>query len=76
MSTEIGVVTSKGQLVIPVKFRRKLGIKKGTTVAFLEERGAARGSALDRPIHKSDAWLPESARREATGVQSAARSFI
>lgn len=39
MAIETGVVTSKGQLVIPVKFRRKLGIKKGTTVAFLEEGG-------------------------------------
>jgi len=39
MATETGVVTSKGQLVIPVKLRRKLGIKKGTTVAFTEDHG-------------------------------------
>ncbi len=29
--------TSKGQLVIPSKLRRKYSIKKGTQVAFLEE---------------------------------------
>ena len=39
MTHETGVVTSKGQLVIPVRYRRSLGIKKGTTVAFLEENG-------------------------------------
>lgn len=39
MATETGVVTSKGQLVIPVKLRKKLGIKKGTTVVFMEDRG-------------------------------------
>ena len=31
------VVTVKGQIVIPVKLRRKIGLKKGTRV-FLEER--------------------------------------
>jgi AbrB family looped-hinge helix DNA binding protein len=39
MTIETAVVTSKGQLVIPVRFRRSLGIKKGTTVAFLEDKG-------------------------------------
>jgi hypothetical protein len=28
--TEMSVVTSKGQLVIPARLRRRLGIKKGT----------------------------------------------
>ena len=31
-------VTSKGQVVIPVKLRRKFGIKEGTRIMF-EERG-------------------------------------
>jgi AbrB family looped-hinge helix DNA binding protein len=33
---EIAYVTSKGQLVIPVKIRRKLGIKPGTKICFVE----------------------------------------
>jgi AbrB family looped-hinge helix DNA binding protein len=34
---EAGFVTSKGQLVIPSKLRRKFGIKPGTRVNFYEE---------------------------------------
>lgn len=37
MEAEFSVVTTKGQLVIPAKLRRKLGIRKGTRVAFLVE---------------------------------------
>lgn len=36
---EKGVVTTKGQLVIPARLRRRLGIRKGTTVAFTEDGG-------------------------------------
>jgi len=32
-------VTSKGQLVIPSKLRRKYNIKKGTRVNFVEDHG-------------------------------------
>ncbi|MCL4549432.1 MAG: AbrB/MazE/SpoVT family DNA-binding domain-containing protein [Bacteroidetes bacterium] len=34
---EVGFVTSKGQLVIPSKMRRRFGIKPGTRVNFFEE---------------------------------------
>lgn len=37
MKTEVSTVTTKGQLVIPSKLRRKFGIRKGTQVAFVEE---------------------------------------
>jgi len=37
MKTEVSTVTTKGQLVIPSKLRRKYSIKKGTQVAFVEE---------------------------------------
>jgi AbrB family looped-hinge helix DNA binding protein len=37
MKTEVSTVTTKGQLVIPSKLRRKYSIKKGTRVAFVEE---------------------------------------
>ena len=39
MKAETSVVTSKGQLVIPARLRRHFGIKKGTTISFLEEGG-------------------------------------
>ena len=34
---ETSVITSKGQIVIPVKIRRKYGMKNGTKVAFIEQ---------------------------------------
>lgn len=33
---ESGIVTIKGQVVIPSKIRKRLGIKKGTKVCFIE----------------------------------------
>ena len=36
MKTEVSTVTTKGQLVIPSKLRRKYSIRKGTRVVFLE----------------------------------------
>ncbi len=39
MKVETGVVTSKGQLVIPARLRRQLAIKKGTRVAFVQDGG-------------------------------------
>ena len=37
MKSQVSTVTSKGQLVIPAKLRRKYSIRKGTRVAFVEE---------------------------------------
>ncbi len=37
MKNEVSTVTTKGQLVIPSKLRRKFGIRKGTRVVFVEE---------------------------------------
>lgn len=39
MKQEMGTVTSKGQLVIPARLRRRFGIRKGTLVSFQEEEG-------------------------------------
>ncbi|MBQ3405254.1 MAG: AbrB/MazE/SpoVT family DNA-binding domain-containing protein [Oscillospiraceae bacterium] len=36
---ELAKVTSKGQITIPIDIRRKLGVKEGDKVLFLEERG-------------------------------------
>lgn len=37
MKSEVSTVSSKGQLVIPAKLRRKYSIREGTQVAFVEE---------------------------------------
>jgi AbrB family looped-hinge helix DNA binding protein len=37
MKKAVSTVTTKGQLVIPSKLRRKYGIRKGTRVAMIEE---------------------------------------
>ena len=39
---ETSVVTSKGQVVIPSKLRRKYGIKNGTRIHFYEVNGEMR----------------------------------
>ncbi len=36
---ELAKVTSKGQITIPIEIRKKLGIKEGSKVLFLEEAG-------------------------------------
>ena len=37
MNSEVSTVTTKGQLVIPARLRRKYAIRKGTQVTFVEE---------------------------------------
>jgi AbrB family looped-hinge helix DNA binding protein len=39
MPSEHSTVTTKGQLVIPARLRKKYSIRKGTKVAFLEDQG-------------------------------------
>ena len=34
---KLAKVTSKGQITIPIEIRKKLGIKEGSKVLFLEE---------------------------------------
>ena len=36
---ELAKVTSKGQVTIPIEIRKKLGIKNGDKVLFVEESG-------------------------------------
>jgi len=43
-------VTTKGQVVIPVKLRRKYGIKSGTLIHFYEKEGEIRMSPLTRSV--------------------------
>ena len=37
MTSAVSTVTTKGQLVIPSKLRRKYGIRKGTRIAIIED---------------------------------------
>lgn len=39
MDRERSVVTTKGQLVIPARLRRRLGIRQGTPVSLTEDNG-------------------------------------
>jgi len=39
MNTESAYMTSKGQVVIPARLRRKYGLKEGTKLNFAEEEG-------------------------------------
>ncbi len=45
---EKAVVTTKGQIVVPVKLRRRFGIKQGTVVGFIEQGNALMIKPLDR----------------------------
>lgn len=36
---EIAKITSKGQITIPIDIRRKLGVKEGDKVLFVENQG-------------------------------------
>lgn len=46
---ETGVVTTKGQIVVPARIRRKFGIKKGTKIGFIERDG----KLIIQPLNKS-----------------------
>lgn len=36
---DVAKVTSKGQITIPIDIRKKLGVKEGDKILFLEEEG-------------------------------------
>jgi len=54
---ETSVVTTKGQVVIPAKIRRKFGIKKGTRVAFIEQDKKLIIQPLDKNYFESLAGI-------------------
>ncbi len=47
---ETAVVTTKGQLVIPSRLRRRMGIKEGTKIAFEEHDD---GEVVIRPLTRA-----------------------
>lgn len=56
---ETSITTNKGQIVIPKRYRKKLGIKPGTKVGFIEdEKGNLIIKALNKEYFDSLAgWL-------------------
>jgi AbrB family looped-hinge helix DNA binding protein len=53
MKNAVSTVTTKGQLVIPAKLRRKYGIRKGTRVAMIEEENRIILQPLTREFIRS-----------------------
>ncbi len=45
---ELAKITARGQITIPVEIRKKLGVKEGDKVAFLEENGRVPSSRILR----------------------------
>ena len=58
---ELAKVTSKGQITIPVEIRRKLGIKNGDKVLFIEESGKVymMNSSMDALLEAQKAFAGE-----------------
>ncbi len=54
---ETSIVTVKGQIVVPVKIRRRFGIKRGTKVAFIEQNGKLMIQPLDKSYFESLAGI-------------------
>ncbi len=61
---ELAKVTSKGQVTIPVEIRRKLGIKTGDKVLFMEESGRVymMNSSMDALREAQRAFVGEAER--------------
>ena len=64
LSMELAKVTSKGQVTIPVEIRRKLGIKNGDKVLFIEESGRVymMNSSMDALREAQRAFVGEAER--------------
>ena len=61
---ELAKVTSKGQITIPVEIRRKLGIKNGDKILFMEEGGKVymMNSSMDAFCEAQRAFAGEAER--------------
>jgi AbrB family looped-hinge helix DNA binding protein len=54
---ETSIVTLKGQIVVPARIRRKLGIKKGTRVAIIEDEDGFSVRPLDNKYFEQFAGI-------------------
>ena len=61
---ELAKVTSKGQITIPIDIRRKLGVKEGDKILFVEEQGRVimMNSSMDA-LRKAQATFTGEAER-------------
>lgn len=61
---ELAKVTSKGQITIPIEIRRKLGIKNGDKILFVEESGRIymMNSSMDAFREAQKAFVGEAER--------------
>ena len=50
---DTSIITVKGQIVVPARIRKKYGIKKGTTIAFIEQNGKLILQPLDKGYFES-----------------------
>lgn len=61
---ELAKVTSKGQITIPIDIRRKLGVKEGDKILFIEDQGRViiMNSSMDA-LHRAQAAFSGEAER-------------
>ena len=61
---EVAKITSKGQITIPIEIRRKLGVKEGDKVLFVENQGRIimMNSTMEA-LHKAQAAFDGEAER-------------
>ena len=61
---ELAKITTRGQITIPVEIRRKLGVKDGDKVIFLEENGRiiVENAAMIALKNAQDAFAGEAER--------------
>ena len=61
---ELAKVTSKGQITIPIDIRKKLGVKEGDKILFIEEEGRVimMNSSMDALRKAQAAFAGESER--------------
>lgn len=50
-------ITSKGQVTIPIGIRRKLGLKSGDAVAFVEKNGQVQLERADNGVDDLVRWM-------------------
>ena len=69
MNTETAYMTSKGQVVIPARLRRKYGLKEGTKLNFSEEEGRFIVQPVTKEFIDSFCGIFKSKHGEKSAVQ-------
>ena len=68
---EIAKITSKGQVTIPIDIRRKLGVKEGDKILFVEEAGKVYIlNASMEALRKAQAAFADEAQRVGLNDES------